>query len=102
MLVMAGRLLLGPSVRGGEGVEMRSEQSPREHGNFVLCGAKNRQGNPCRRAPMPNGRCNLHGGKSTGARTAAGIECIKLANTIHGKYTKEAKASAREVRQLIR
>lgn len=30
----------------------------------IICGAKNRQGNPCKRAPMPNGRCHLHGGKS--------------------------------------
>ncbi|MFC3768375.1 HGGxSTG domain-containing protein [Paenibacillus sp. GCM10012303] len=30
------------------------------------CGAKTRNGTPCKRAAMPNGRCNLHGGKSTG------------------------------------
>lgn len=29
-----------------------------------VCGAKTRQGTPCQRAPMPNGRCYLHGGKS--------------------------------------
>ena len=29
-----------------------------------ICGAKTRSGNPCKRAPMKNGRCNLHGGKS--------------------------------------
>jgi len=28
------------------------------------CGAKTRSGEPCKRAPMPNGRCALHGGKS--------------------------------------
>lgn len=28
------------------------------------CGAKTRAGTPCQRAPMKNGRCNLHGGKS--------------------------------------
>ncbi len=28
------------------------------------CGAKTRAGTPCQRAPMENGRCNLHGGKS--------------------------------------
>jgi hypothetical protein len=31
------------------------------------CGAKTRSGTPCQRWAMPNGRCNLHGGKSTGA-----------------------------------
>lgn len=31
-----------------------------------MCGAKTRAGTPCQRAPMPNGRCYLHGGASTG------------------------------------
>lgn len=30
----------------------------------ATCGALTRGGTPCRRAPLPNGRCNLHGGKS--------------------------------------
>jgi hypothetical protein len=34
------------------------------------CGARSkRTGKPCRGAAMPNGRCKLHGGKSTGLRT---------------------------------
>src|SRR6266481_3595011 len=33
------------------------------------CGARSkRTGKPCRGAAMPNGRCKLHGGKSTGCR----------------------------------
>jgi len=32
--------------------------------DITSCGAKNRQGLPCKRAPMPNGRCSNHGGKS--------------------------------------
>ena len=28
------------------------------------CGAKTRAGTPCQRAPMMNGRCSKHGGKS--------------------------------------
>jgi hypothetical protein len=31
------------------------------------CGAKNRRGEPCQRAAMPNGRCSKHGGTSPGA-----------------------------------
>lgn len=30
------------------------------------CGAKTRSGGPCRNAAMANGRCRMHGGKSTG------------------------------------
>jgi len=33
----------------------------------AYCGAKTRAGTPCKRYARENGRCNLHGGKSTGA-----------------------------------
>lgn len=32
------------------------------------CGAKTRAGTPCKNSAMANGRCRMHGGKSTGAR----------------------------------
>lgn len=32
--------------------------------NDNTCGAKTRSGGKCKRSPMKNGRCNLHGGKS--------------------------------------
>src|SRR5437763_12341920 len=39
------------------------------------CGARSRRtGKPCRGAAMPNGRCKVHGGKSTGPRTPEGLE----------------------------
>lgn len=31
------------------------------------CGAKTRVGNPCKNSAMANGKCRMHGGKSTGA-----------------------------------
>lgn len=31
------------------------------------CGAKTRNGLPCKSPSMQNGRCRMHGGKSTGA-----------------------------------
>lgn len=34
---------------------------------MAKCGAKTRDGKKCKRNAMLNGRCNLHGGKSTGA-----------------------------------
>lgn len=36
------------------------------------CEAKTRRGTPCQAPAGPNGRCKLHGGKSTGARTQKG------------------------------
>ena len=39
----------------------------------LTCGAKTRKGTPCKRKDIYlNGRCQLHGGLSTGPKTAAG------------------------------
>jgi len=40
---------------------------------------------------MANGRCRMHGGKSTGPRTAAGRARIAAARTVHGEYTAEGR-----------
>src|SRR5262249_22022369 len=42
-------------------------------------------GKPCRGAAMPNGRCKLHGGKSTGPRTAE-IERLMAAARKSSRY----------------
>lgn len=34
----------------------------------TVCGAKTRKGTPCQKNPLSNGRCRLHGGKSTGPK----------------------------------
>ena len=57
--------------------------------NHPRCGAKCRSGEPCKNAAMKNGRCRMHGGKSTGAP-------IK-----HGQRTKEAVALRKSDRDLI-
>lgn len=46
----------------------------------LICGAKTRAGTPCQRAPMANGRCNLHGGKSPRG--------IASPHFKHGRYSK--------------
>ena len=66
------------------------------------CGAKTRNGAPCKNWGMVNGRCRMHGGKSTGARTPEGIERIRKANWKHGRYSVEAQRERRLVRQLIK
>ena len=54
------------------------------------CGAKTRRGTECQRpAYKHNGRCGLHGGKSTGANTPEGLQRISEVNLKHGKYTKD-------------
>jgi len=66
------------------------------------CGAKTRKSTACQSPAMKNGRCRMHGGKSTGARTKAGIEKIKKANFKNGLYTKEAVADRKIMGWLIR
>ena len=44
---------------------------------------------------MPNGRCKVHGGKSTGPRTAEGLERSRRANWKHGHFSREAPESGR-------
>jgi hypothetical protein len=66
------------------------------------CGARSkRTGKPCQAAAMPNGRCKLHGGKSTGPRTPEGLERSRRANWKHGYYSREAKAERSRVRAAI-
>src|SRR5437016_11696652 len=66
------------------------------------CGARSkRTGKPCRGAAMPNGRCKLHGGKSTGPRTPEGLERSKRANWKHGHFSREAKAERSRLRAAI-
>ena len=60
------------------------------------CGAKTRKGPPCQRpAYKRNGRCSLHGGRSTGPKTGDGLARLTAARTTHGKYTKEKRAAAK-------
>ena len=58
-----------------------------------VCGAKTRKGTPCQAPPVwnkvldcsVNGRCKLHGGMSTGARTEVGREAIRASNRRRAK-----------------
>ena len=56
---------------------------------MATCGAKTRDGTPCRRPPGSNGRCRLHGGASTGPASPS---------TKHGIYS--TRYSEEELRDL--
>ena len=62
------------------------------------CGAKRRDCEPCRGAAMVNGRCRMHGGRSTGPRTAEGKARIAAAAFRHGYYSAEAKRERQQAR----
>ena len=61
-----------------------------------LCGAHAKQtGLPCKAWAMNNGRCRLHGGKSTGAKQPH-------KRITHGLRTKESMKQRKETRELIK
>jgi hypothetical protein len=51
---------------------------------------------------MRNGRCRMHGGLSTGPRTAEGLARLRAARTRHGAYSAEARALRRRLAGLLR
>ena len=60
------------------------------------CGARTRNGTPCRSPAMTNGRCRMHGGRSPGAPT--GNDNARK----HGLYSADATAERRELAALLR
>lgn len=62
------------------------------------CGARTRAGGACQAPAMPNGRCRMHGGASTGPRTPEGLKRMRDAKTQHGRYTRQHL----ELMELIR
>ncbi len=80
-------------------------------GDFLAaprCGAQTRHQGCCRQPAMANGRCRLHGGLSTGPRTAEGRARCARARLKHGAYSAatralmaEGRAHFRRVRTLL-
>ncbi len=74
-------------------------------GDFLAarrCGAHTRCGGSCRQPAMPNGRCRLHGGLSTGPRTPAGLARSRRARWKHGARSAEVTALRRAARTQLR
>lgn len=69
----------------------RQRETARAAHRRVTCGAKTRNGTPCRNKSEPGRRrCKFHGGKSTGARTPEGIERIREAQRRRWERDKSA------------
>ena len=66
------------------------------------CLAKTRKSTPCQSPAMKNGRCRMHGGKSTGAITQEGLKKISKTHFKHGKYTKEILEERKHFAELLR
>ena len=82
---------LPPERRG----RLRNGATPGDFLAAPRCGARTRAGCCCRQPAMGNGRCRLHGGLSTGPRTAEGRARCARARRIHGFYSAEMIALRR-------
>jgi hypothetical protein len=82
---------LPPNRRG----RLRNGATPGDFLAAPRCGAHIRSGDCCRQPAMKNGRCRLHGGLSTGPRTAEGRARCAAARRTHGFYSAEMVALRR-------
>ena len=82
---------LPPDHRG----RLRNGATPGDFLAAPRCGARTRAGDCCRQPAMRNGRCRMHGGLSTGPRTAEGRARCAAARRTHGLYSAETIALRR-------
>jgi hypothetical protein len=82
---------LPPDRRG----RLRNGAAPGDFLAAPRCGARTRSGECCRQPAMRNGRCRMHGGLSTGPRTAEGRARCAAARRTHGFYAAEMVALRR-------
>jgi len=73
---------------------LKNGNLPGDYRKAARCGATTRQRTPCLGPAMKNGRCRMHGGRSTGPTTPEGLERSRRARYRHGVYS-------REVRQML-
>jgi hypothetical protein len=75
----------------------KSEEQPHAltHAPGIPMQARTRRATACRAPAMPNGRCRLHGAKSTGP-PKGNKNALK-----HGRYTTQPIARRRELRALL-
>ncbi len=66
------------------------------------CGARTRQGTACQAPAMPNGRCRMHGGKSTGPKTIEGRYLCSMARFVHGNCVKDELNNRKVLRELMK
>lgn len=67
----------------------------------IKCGAKTRTGEPCKNYAMANGRCRMHGGKSTGPKDKTKLEKNKNAET-HGFFSRHLPQETLDIIQEIK
>lgn len=89
---------------GGEGSSKKQRKNTMPINSYVvLCSAKSRQNNnlPCRQPAMKNGRCRMHGCKSTGPKSTEEKKRIAWAHFKHGLHTKRAINERKKMRKFV-
>jgi len=82
---------------------LKNGNPPGNPGSAPRCGARTRNGTPCRcPAVRSKKRCRLHGGLSTGPTTAAGLARSRMARWKHGQFSAEAREETAHFRELLR
>ena len=85
---------------------MKSSSKPWLYGpnwQGTRCEARTRRGTPCQRPGNKiNGRCKLHGGRSTGPRTEDGVARLAASKTTHGRTTRVERAKAAQRAEIGR
>ena len=81
---------------------LKNGNPPGDLSKAKKCGAKTRRGTASVAPAMPNGRCRMNGGMSTGPQTPAGLERSRKARWIHGWYSRKVRDDRRESRRLLR
>jgi hypothetical protein len=90
---------MGDLTRRGR---LKNGNPPGDFFQAPRCHAKTRRGTACLSPAMANGRCRMHGGSSTGPKTAEGRERIRRASTKHGIYSAAFQREQQKYRDLMR
>src|SRR5205814_8483987 len=82
---------------------LKNGNTPGDPNSAPRCGTRTRRGTPCNASAIAdgNGRCRMHGGRSTGPRTAEGLERSRKARWKHGFYSAAELESRRQARQVL-
>jgi len=89
---------LPPDRRG----KLKNGNPPGDFLSAPRCGARTRCGGSCCQPAMANGRCRMHGGLSTGPRTAVGLARSRRARWKHGARSAQVRALLRDARLQAR
>lgn len=94
-------LPLRERVGGGVSGPLRNGNPRGDPNAAARCAARTRSGCPCRSPAMRNGRCRMHGGRSTGPKTEAGLARLREALTTHGFYGRDGRTFRTFVSALL-